>query len=60
VGPEYVSVRKVTASRIKPQLLNAEGQKYLKKSNQNGWLFLAWMFLGFLLAIWLSPYFIAP
>jgi|SRR5882724_8101978 len=59
-GPEYDSVRKVMSSQIKPALLNPDGQEYLKKSNQNGWLFFAWMFLGFLLAIWLSPYFMAP
>jgi hypothetical protein len=59
-GPEADSIRKVMTFGIKPELLNAEGQKYLKKSNRNGWLFGAWMFLGLLLAAWLSSYFTAP
>jgi hypothetical protein len=58
-GPEYDSVRKVMGYPIKPELLNAEGQKHLRKLNQNGWLFGAWMLLGFLLSVWLSPYFMA-
>jgi hypothetical protein len=58
-GPEYDSVRKVMDHRLKPELLNTEGQKHLKNLNQNGWLFGAWTLLGFLLSIWLSPYFIA-
>jgi|SRR5882724_1764566 len=59
-GPEGGSIRKVLVSRIKPELFNAEGQKYFKKLNQNGLLFGAWGVLAFLLVIWLSPYFMAP
>jgi hypothetical protein len=55
-GPEYNALRRILDSQAKPELYNAEGQKYLRKLKQNAWLFGAWMLAGFLGLIWLSPH----
>jgi hypothetical protein len=54
-APEYWPLRKGRwLSEIKPELLNTEGWKYLKRSHQIAWLDAAWKLVGVALAIWIS------
>jgi hypothetical protein len=59
-GPEYNALRKIMNFHTKPELFNAEGQKYLKRLRRNALLFGSWMCVGMALSIWLSPYFMTP
>jgi hypothetical protein len=57
-GPEYWPLRKGRwLSEIKPELLNAEGWKYLIKSHQLAKFDAAWKVGGILLAICIYNYF---